>query len=139
METIMEHFKSLNYLAILVAGLASFAFGAIWYQPATLGTKWMNAHGISKDNAKPANMGKVMGIGFLTTMLTALGLALFISKWAGWKHGLAYGCLAGCFIVASNLWKHNNFLMKPATATIVDGAHDIITFTIMGTIIGAWA
>lgn len=142
MDFIMEHFKALNWLAILVAGLANFMVGALWYQQFTFGAKWAAAHGIDPKKAmeEGASMGKVMAIGFITTMITAIGAGILLSPFAvmGWKYGAAYGCMLGVFVIFFNLWKHNNFLMKPAAATIIDGAHDIVVFTAMGAIIGAW-
>jgi len=35
---------SLNYVAILVAAVVTFAFGMVWYNPMLFGKQWMAAH-----------------------------------------------------------------------------------------------
>ncbi len=42
----------MNFLAVIVAALAGFAFGAVWYM--TLSKPWMEAAGIKADeNGRP--------------------------------------------------------------------------------------
>jgi hypothetical protein len=136
MERIIEHFSDLNWLAVLVAGLANFIVGALWYQPFSFGGKWAAAHGIDVTKAKEgASMGKVMAIGFITTMLTAVGAAYFIPS-RSCELGMGLGLVMGIFVVFFNMVKHNNFLMKPSAATLIDGGHDVVVFTLMGAIIG---
>jgi hypothetical protein len=139
MELVIEHLKHINWLAVLVAGLANFTVGALWYQPFSFGNKWAEAHGIDKTKVQEVSMGKVMAIGFITTIITAIGAALFISPAMGWKYGMIYGFLMGVFVIGANLCKHNNFLMKPTAATMIDAGHDIVVFTLMGAILGCWA
>ena len=52
-------FGNLNYWPILIAAVASFAFGAVWY--GALGRQWMAARGLSEaDMAKAkAEMGRL--------------------------------------------------------------------------------
>ncbi len=42
----MLTFQDLNWLAIIVAALVFFGLAAIWYQPAVMGKKWMEAAGV---------------------------------------------------------------------------------------------
>ncbi len=75
MHVMME--LDVNYVAILVAGIANMALGAFWYSPAGFGEKWMKLSKITKadiEKAKP-NMGKMYGITFLGALVMALVLA----------------------------------------------------------------
>ena len=49
----MLSFADLNWLAILVAALAFFALGAVWYQPKVMGGRWMKAAGVDPAKASP--------------------------------------------------------------------------------------
>ena len=42
----------LNWLAVIVAAIAYFAIGAIWYAPPVLGKTWMAAGGISPEQTQ---------------------------------------------------------------------------------------
>ena len=66
---------SLNWLAIIVAALASFAIGSLWYSPVLFGKVWQRETGITDEKAKSANMGKIMGLAFVLMLLISFNLA----------------------------------------------------------------
>lgn len=133
----LEYAKHLNYLAILVAALANFAIGAIWYTPKVMGSRWMKLNNIVPDDTKKVNMGKVMGLAFVGTLLTSFGLSFIVYN-AGWVVGVASGAIVGVCIVTANHLKHNMFLMRPMELTFLDGAHDVLCFIAMGAILSVW-
>src|SRR5947209_4346317 len=47
----MQHF-SINYLALVVAAIARFVFGWIWYSPLLFGKRWMSLTNCSPDQMK---------------------------------------------------------------------------------------
>lgn len=74
---------SLNYSAILVASVAQFIIGAIWYMP-IFGKTWGKIHGM--DTVPPEEL-KVMQkkmipylvVQFIATIITTFVLAIFIT------------------------------------------------------------
>ena len=73
---------SINYTAVLVASIADFAIGAIWYMP-IFGNLWGKIHGFAKMSKKEQaearkGMAPLMVTQFIITLLTALVLAKFI-------------------------------------------------------------
>ena len=55
---------------IIVAAIAYFALGAIWFNPKVLGTMWMNSHGIKFDPEKmKEGMAMRMGLSFICTII----------------------------------------------------------------------
>ena len=73
----------LNWIAIVVAVIASFAVGGLWYGP-LFGGPWKKEMGVPPD-AKPAGgeIGKSLGLNLFGTFLVAFVLA----------HGvLGHGC-----------------------------------------------
>src|SRR5258705_12340677 len=93
-----ELFSHLNWLAILVAGLAYFALGAIWYS-FVFKNAWIKHSGV---NANDPNMKKGMVQTMLASLLlmivASLGLAMFLSKIPGtmnWMSGAKVGLVAG--------------------------------------------
>jgi hypothetical protein len=80
----------LNYMAILVATVAQFIFGAIWYMP-IFGATWGKIHGfdqVAPDKQKEmmGEMWKMLVVQFLFTLLTtvvfAYLLTVFTSDWS---------------------------------------------------------
>jgi hypothetical protein len=88
----------MNYVAIGVAALAQFFFGAVWYTP-LFGSLWGKIHGfdvLSKEDQKKmqSTVGPLLGMQFVMTVVTTLVLALFLAVLpADWN---AFG-LAGFF------------------------------------------
>ena len=88
----------LNYLAIVLAAVAQFIVGAIWYTP-IFGKLWGKMHGFDKQSKEEQQkmmkkMGPLLAMQFLVTVVTSFVLALFIAALpADWN---AYG-MAGFF------------------------------------------
>ena len=63
-----------NWLAIVLAALAGFVVGGIWYGPVT-GKKWTGAVGLTEEQIKQGNMGMIYGGAFLFSLLASWTLA----------------------------------------------------------------
>ena len=66
-----------NFLAVLLAAVASMVIGFLWYSPMVLGTPWMKLKGYTNDGLKKeqAQMGKLYGLSFVLAILTAFVLS----------------------------------------------------------------
>lgn len=54
-------FSNINFLAVLVSALASFAIGSLWYSPLLFGKAWQKAVGLTDEKIKSSNMIKTFG------------------------------------------------------------------------------
>ncbi|PIQ77502.1 hypothetical protein COV82_04140 [Candidatus Peregrinibacteria bacterium CG11_big_fil_rev_8_21_14_0_20_46_8] len=76
----MVDFAEVNYLLVVIAGLAIMILGAIWYSPPVFGNIWMKYAGVSKgdiDKVKPKMPLYYLG-GFVTALVTAFVLFHFV-------------------------------------------------------------
>lgn len=66
-----------NYLAILLAGVASMILGFLWYSPILFGKQWMKLRGFTPETLKKAQkeMGTLYGISFVVSLITAYVLS----------------------------------------------------------------
>jgi hypothetical protein len=66
-----------NYLAILIAAIASMVAGFIYYHPSVLGKPWMKAGGYTESSLKAdqKKMGKYYGLSFILALMTAYVLS----------------------------------------------------------------
>jgi len=133
-------FSHINWLAVLVAAVAFFLLGAIWYS-FLFRDAWIKSTGVNVNdpNAKKGVAG-VMVTSFLTIIITSIGLALFIARIqpGGWTTGLKVGLVAGvCFctmaIVNSYLYEK-----RPATLHLINSFYNIVGCVIAGIIISVW-
>ena len=79
----------LNYLAILLATIAQFIIGAIWYMP-LFGNLWGKIHGFNKvPKEKQQEMRKgmmpLLVVQFIMTLVTTVVLALFLTYIPSWN------------------------------------------------------
>ena len=76
-----EIFSNINWLAVIVAAIAYFMLGAIWYSKALFAPKWAALVGINmNDPNKGKGMAKMMVGTFLLILVACIGLALLVNR-----------------------------------------------------------
>lgn len=98
----------INYAAVLVASLAQFVFGAVWYTP-VFGKLWGKIHGFDKvskaeQQKMMKQMGPLLGMQFLVTVVTTVVLsAMLTGTTSAWNAYMFSGlCWLG-FIVPTQV------------------------------------
>ncbi|GAA3400154.1 DUF1761 domain-containing protein [Pseudarthrobacter polychromogenes] len=135
----LSYVSQINWLAVLLAFVASMAIGFVWYMPAVLGKRWMAAIGKTEDDLK--NMSGGAGIWLpmmVAAALTAILLAVLIAR-LGLDNALAGGLFAlvmGLVFRAGGHVIHNGFAGRPAAVTLIDSGHDLVAMAVSGAIIG---
>src|SRR3546814_12325851 len=72
---------AVNWLGVVLAALAGFVVGGIWYGP-VMGKKWMGAVGLTEEDVKSVNMGMVYGGAFAFSLLSSWVLAHTFQSYA---------------------------------------------------------
>lgn len=131
-----------NFLAVLITAIVGFLIGWLWYGP-FFGKAWMKAMNISKkdiDKSKKEGVGKPMTIGFLTSLVTAYILAIFVglAGAATIGNGAFIGFLVwlGFFLTTSiggMLWEG-----KKSELFYINTSYDLVRMIIMGGILAVW-
>ncbi|MBD1590762.1 DUF1761 domain-containing protein [Arthrobacter sp. S1_S22] len=135
----LSYVSQINWLAVLLAFVASMAIGFVWYMPAVLGNRWMAAIGKTEDDLK--NMSGGAGIWLpmmVAAALTAILLAVLIAR-LELDNALAGGLFAlvmGLVFRAGGHVIHNGFAGRPAAVTLIDSGHDLVAMAVSGAIIG---
>lgn len=72
---------TISYLGVLLAAIASFAFGALWHSQLGFGGYWQKLMGFSREDMHkmPLTPVQAMLLGFIATVLFAYVLAHFIA------------------------------------------------------------
>ncbi|HEX3095759.1 MAG TPA: DUF1761 domain-containing protein [Patescibacteria group bacterium] len=78
---------NINYVAVLVAAVAQFIFGAIWYMP-IFGKMWGKIHGfdkVSPEEQKKMQQGMApyLVAQFVFTVVTTVVFAMLLDKFSG--------------------------------------------------------
>ena len=135
----MLTFVDLNWVAILVAAVAFFAVGAVWYQPKMMGTRWMKAAEVNASEASP-NPWIFAGT-LVAYFLMAMVLAM-IAKGIGASSpgdGLVLGLFTGVVFVAAQTWINTAYEGRSFDLVLVNGGIGVIGHVIMALIVTVWA
>ena len=138
----MAYLHDINFLAVIVAAVAAFMLGAIWYSPLLFAKHWMafNGYGPEQVKAMQANAKKAYGICLVCQLVIAFALASLIAithivgRLAGIK--LALLCWLG-FAFSLGLIA-NAYSDKPLKAFLLDAGYQLVYFVVMALILVSW-
>ena len=131
-------FHDVNWFAVLVAGVAWFILGSVWYT-VLFGTAWARLTGTDPENPG-GNMARIFGATLVLEIWASAFLAglLHISDTATMGGGLHLGALLGVGIVLPVVAINNLYQRKSPALTGIDAGHMIVGLVIAGAILGAW-
>jgi hypothetical protein len=134
-------FDKINYLAVLVAAIAGFAFGAAWYM--SLSKPWLAAAKI--DPAKMAESGRSIQpfiVSFIMLQIMAAILSIMIGNVGfgeyTWQGGMMMGFVAWLGFAFTTTATNHRYEGFGWTLTVIDVLHWLGVALIMGAIIGWW-
>lgn len=131
--------NQINWLAVLVAAFSTFLVGGLWYSPILFGKVWMRANGFTEAQVSGFNKARAFGGSFILALVMSANLAVFLAApdttlvW-----GMTAGALAGVGWVAAGLGIVALFENRPWSYILVNGGYHIVSFVLMGAILGGW-
>lgn len=132
-----ESVEAINYWAVLAAALSSFLVGGIWYS-VLFAKLWMKVNGFTEEELKRSNQAAIFGGSFMLAAVIAFFLALFLGPNRDAGMGALAGLMAGLFWVAASFGITYLFERKPMSLFFVNAGYHVVTYTLMGIILGAW-
>ncbi len=131
----------INYLALIAAIAVNMIAGALWYSPLLFARPWMAANGFTEEQIKAqgsATRGYVVSI--IASIVIAFAIALFAQA-AGADaaiDGLLLGLAAGVGFVATTSAANYIFESRPLKLYLINSGYPVVSFTLIGLLIGAW-
>lgn len=131
--------QEINVLAVIVAAMSAFVVGGLWYSPLLCGAAWMRANNFTEEQVNGFKKGRMFGWSIPLFLIMAMNLAIFLAdEQTDWVWGLTAGALAGVGWVAAAVAVVALFENKSWTYIFINAGYNIVTFALMGLIIGAW-
>lgn len=132
----------INYLAVLVAAIASMVLGMIWYS--VFGKTWMALSGMTEEKlneVKNKGMAKSYLIAFIAALVMSYVLAYIIG-------GLELNTVSGG--LQAGFWVWLGFVATKSLGTVLwegkspklylfNNAYDLISLLVAGAILAVWA
>jgi Protein of unknown function (DUF1761) len=133
-------FSGVNYFAVIIAALAGFGLGAVWYM--VLSRAWMQA--VGKSEAEIKKEGPAQALPFVIALV-----ALFVMAWmlagimghlgqVSVRGGLISGFLVWLGFVITTMGVNHAFSGAPTKLTLIDGGYWLAVLLIQGAVIGAF-
>ncbi len=134
---------NVNILAVLVAAVATFALGAIWYSPVLFAKQWMHAQGYTPEKLeamKQKGVTRAYIVSVLCYLVMAYVLALLASytQAATVAQGLWLGFLIWLGFAATIGLTGNMFSEKPISAWVIDAGYQLAYLLFMGVLLAVW-
>ncbi len=141
-------FNTINWLAILVAGISAFVLGGVWYSPLLFGNAWMRENKLTLEDVKKGNAAKIYGWAFILSLIMAANLGMFLADSpaectgnCAQKTDISWGAIAGFL---AGIWAFCGlaivalFEQRSARYIFINGCYLLLALTLMGAIIGLW-
>ncbi len=128
----------MSTLAVIIAGVASFMFGAVWYS--VLAKPWMEASGVVlNEEGVPANRSDPLP--YITAIVASIlvaGMMRHVFVLGGIDtvaKGLVAGAGIGLFLAAPWIATNYGFAGRPMRLTLIDGGYAAIGCTVIGVVL----
>lgn len=132
--------SDINYLAVLVAGIASMPVGAVWFSPLLFSKAWMKEMGKKSEDMNGA--GSSM---YLLTLVAELVAAYVLANFINYAQAntlvqgmqIAFWSWLGFVVPAMAI----NYLFEGRSKKLflITSFHHLAVLLVMGAILGAWS
>lgn len=136
-------FGNINYLAVLVGGVAAFALGSVWYT-ALFGKAWQRLLELSDESLQKGSMAVTMVSSFVLMLVMSFGLAVLIQGHSnpgsevGTLSGLYHGLVVGVLFVGMSIGINYLYQRRSFKLWLIDAGYQILFLGAQGAILGAW-
>ena len=125
------------FLVILLAAMASWLFGAVWYT--ALSKPYQRAQGLNPDDCKDQKMPMVpLAVAFLGAVVMSAvmyEILSFLGLVGGVPHAAQAGLTIGLGLLFTSVLVNNMFQGKPFLLTLIDGGHWTLVLAIQAMVI----
>ena len=132
-------FTGVNYIAVVIAALAGFGLGTVWYM--VLAKPWMRAVGKTEAD-RPQGPAQVLP--FVIAILALFVMALMLAGIMGHLGDITIrgGVISGFFVwlgfVITTMGVNHAFSGAKPILTAIDGGYWLVVLLIQGAVIGAF-
>ena len=131
-------FAGMNYLAILIAAIAAFAWGAAYYM--TISKQWLAAVGMTKAQLGEKRSPVPFIITFVALIVMAWVLAGTLGHLGPGQVTLKNGIISALFLwlgfVVTTVFVNNTYPGRKYSLSVIDSIHWLGVLVIQGAVIG---
>lgn len=135
----------INWLAVVLATLSTMVVGSVWYSPKVFGDEWQKLVGLTRKKMTDQSPLRPILITLAVSLVTAYALAHFAYLANQFfNNSFLHDSLATAFwawlgFTAARFVTHDAFEGRRQRLTLINMAHELVTFLVMGLVIGLLA
>lgn len=136
---LIDLFDALNWLAVIVAAVAWFAFAAIWYAQPLLGKTWQRAANVSlPEGYRPPP--SIFAITLVAYFVTAITIGLLVAALGITQVGdaIELGVILAIGSIVVHLVVDSAFAQRSWSLVWINGLNAVIAFAGMAVILALW-
>jgi ABC-type lipoprotein release transport system permease subunit len=128
----------INWLAAIVAGIAAFVIGGVWYSPVLFAKAWQREAAVTDEAIRTSNQGLIFGLALVLLVVAAVVFAMFLGPRPSLQLGVGAGFAAGLAWVAAGLGVTYLFERRSLKLFVINGAYLTLAFTVIGLVLALW-
>lgn len=128
----------INWWAVIVATLSTMVVGSVWYLPRVFGNWWEKAARVeTRANATTAIIVTIV-VSFVSAWVLAGAAAIAQAFYGGSfvANSVVTALILWAGFTAARIITHDAFENRPRMLTLLTISHELVTFLVMGLIIG---
>jgi len=132
-------FENINLWAVLLAAITKVIIGSFWYSPLILGQTWMHENGFTEEDfikGHPIWLMAILSLFF--AFVAALGMAFFMTSQSTMLSGAGMGAMVSIIWISASKANTTLFENYSFKHYLIHAGYDILSYTAMGAILGAW-
>jgi len=136
-----SYFAQINWLAVLVAAIAYFSLGAIWFSKPVFGGKWVALHQINlNDPEAKKGAGAIMFGSFILMLFATIGLAILVTRFQFYEviSGIKLGLFTGICFASTAISITFLYIKKPLAIHFIDNLYHVVGQVIAAIILCVW-
>jgi hypothetical protein len=138
-----DSLSDLNWLAVLVAALAYFAIGALWYAPPVLGRPWMAAGGMTPPEAGTRPGPAIYLTPLIGSVLASVALAMLAAATGSdsLQRGIVLGLVCAIGFAVSIVFVTAQFESekpKPMVWGAITAGYHAVGILVAAIIVASW-
>ncbi len=128
-----------NIWAIILAAFSYLLIGSLWYSPLLFGKQWIRLLGFTDEDFKTNKpMWLILTLSFLSAAIASFLIAVILGPKPNAEFGAIVGAaIALCWISMSKLY-NVLFENQKVQLFLLHAGFDLVTFMVMGAIVGYW-
>lgn len=134
---LIQSFFEINWLAVVICLILSFALGALWHS-VLFNKTWTADSGTIYNKSNHGNPTVIFGLSALLNLLLIVGLAMFVGQHTNFLGGALKGLFVSLTWVATSIGVTYIFVGRSFRLFLIDAGYYLVFMTIAGMILGMW-